>query len=72
MQLKWCIHTSKGIPTVTKIAAAIFKKCAPFVDSITEIYNTEIDNAKDIDVLMSMNNFKEFSDNYSKTYGSLW
>ena len=30
------------------------------------------DKAKDIDVLMSMHNLVKYSDNYSKTYGSLW
>ena len=50
----------------------IFKSCAPFINCKTEINNTEIDNAKDIDILMSMYNLIEYSDNYSKTSGSLW
>ena len=33
---------------------------------------TEIDNAKDIDVVMSMYNLIEYSDNYSNTSGGLW
>ena len=33
--------------------------------------NTEIDNAKEIDIFMSMCNLIEYSDNYSKTSGSL-
>ena len=49
---------------------AIFKKFAPFTDSITEINNTQVDNAKS--VLMSMYNLIEYSDNYSKTSGSLY
>ena len=32
----------------------ITKNCAPFTDCISEINNTEIDNAKDIDVVMPM------------------
>ena len=36
------------------------------------INNTEIDNAKDIDILMAMYNLVEYSDNYSKTSGSFW
>ena len=36
------------------------------------INNTEIDNAKDIDILMAMYNLIEYNDNYSKTSGSLW
>ena len=32
----------------------IFKNCAPFTDCISEINNTQIDNAKYIDVEMPM------------------
>ena len=32
----------------------------------------EIDNAKDIDIVMSLYNLIDYSDNYSKTSGSLW
>ena len=49
-----------------------FKNCAPFVNCKTEINNTEIDNAKNIDIVMTMYNLIEYSDNYSKTSGSLW
>ena len=31
----------------------IFKNCAPFTNCISEINNTQIDNAKDIDIVMS-------------------
>ena len=34
--------------------------------------NTEIDNAKDIDIVMPMKNLIEYSDNYLKTSRSLW
>ena len=50
----------------------IFKNCATFTDCISERNNTQIDNAKDIDVVMSMFNLIEYSHNYSKTLGSLW
>ena len=50
----------------------IFKNCAPFTKCISRINNTEIDNAKDIDIVMSMYNLIEYSDNYSKTSGNLW
>ena len=49
-----------------------FKNCAPFTNCISEINNTQIDNAKDIDIVMPVYNLIEFSDNYSKTSGSLW
>ena len=49
----------------------IFKNCAPFSDCISEINNTQVDNAKYIDIVMPMYNLIEYSDNYSKTSGSL-
>ena len=30
----------------------IFKSCAPFTNSISKISNTQVDNAKDIDIVM--------------------
>ena len=50
----------------------IFKNCAPFTNCISEINNTQIDNAKDIDIVMPMYSLIEYSDNYAKTTGSLW
>ena len=38
----------------------------------TEIDNPEIDNPKDIDVVIPMYNLIEYSDSYSKTSGSLY
>ena len=72
----------KGTITVADISAAgavanntnkkvIFKNCAPFSNCISEINNTQTDNARDIDIVMPMNNVIEYSDNYSKTSGSL-
>ena len=65
--------------TATECAAAnnndrqaSFKNGAPFTDHISEINNTQIDNVKDIDVVMLMYNLLECSDNYSKTSGHLW
>ena len=50
----------------------IFKNCAPFTNCISEINNTQIDNAKDIDIVMPMYKLIEYSNNYAKTTGSLW
>ena len=36
-----------------------FKNCAPFINCISEINNTQIDNAKDIDSVMPMYNLIE-------------
>ena len=49
----------------------VFKNCAPFTDCISEINNTQIDNAKDIDLVMLMYNLMEYGNNCSKTSGSL-
>ena len=72
----------KGTITVNNTAAAnanannnnkkvIFKNGAPFTNWISEINNTQVENAKDIDIVMSMYNLIEYSDNYAKTSGSL-
>ena len=50
---------------------AIFKICAPFLECISKINNTQVGNAKDIDIIMPMYNLIEYSDNYSKASGSL-
>ena len=70
----------RGAITVNKLAAGgennctevVFKNCAPFTDCMSEINNTQTDNAKDIHVVMLMYNLMECSDNYSKTSGSSW
>ena len=70
----------KGIITVNNTAVAdadanntnkkvIFKNCAPFTICISEINNTQVDIAKDLDIVMPM--YIEYSDN-SKTSGSFW
>ena len=66
--------------TVAEIAAGrgnngievVFKNCAPFTNCISKINNTQIDNAKYMDVVMSIYNLIEYSDNYSKISRSLW
>ena len=46
----------------------IFKNCALLTACISEINNTEVDNAKDTDVEMSMYNLIEYRDNHSETW----
>ena len=85
MWLKWCVHTCKWTIIITgagvddaekrideRNKVVIFKNRAPFTDSISELTNTEKDNAKYIDVVMPMYNLIEYSDNYWKTSGRLW
>ena len=73
----------KGTITVNNTAAApadandnikkvIFKNCAPFTICISKINHKQVDNAKDVDIVMPMYNLIEYSNNYSKTSGSSW
>ena len=41
------------------------------MDCISKINNTQIDNSKDLDVVMLMYNLIEYSNDYSKTLGVL-
>ena len=50
----------------------VFKQFNSFTKCIDRINNTNIDNAQDIGIVMPMCNLIEYSDNYSKTSGSLW
>ena len=50
----------------------ILEKCAPFTKCISRIYNKDIDTNQDIDIIMSMYNLIEYSDNYSETSESPW
>ena len=50
----------------------VFKNNAPFINCVSNIDEVKIDNAEDLDVVMSMYNLLEYSKNYRKTTGSLW
>ena len=43
-----------------------FKNCAPFTNCISEINDTHLDDAHDIDAVMSMHSLIEYSDSYLK------
>ena len=75
----------KGTITITRAGAdvaarqaderdkgVVFKNGAPFINCISEVNNNQVDNVKDIDIVMPMYNLIEYSDNYVKTSGSLW
>ena len=63
-----------GTITVAALAAGggnnnrkvTFKNCAPFTDCISEINNTQVDNAKYIDMVIPMYNLIKYSDNHLK------
>ena len=65
-------NTAAAEAAASNIKNITIKNCAPFANCISEINNTQIDNAKDIDIIMPMYNLIECSDNYSKTSRSLW
>ena len=50
----------------------IFKNCPQFIGCVSEMNNIQIDNAKYIDVVIPMYNLIKYSNNYLKTWGSLW
>ena len=62
---------AEGAAANTADEKVIFKNCAPFTNCISKINNTQIDNAEYIDIVMATYNLIEYSDNYSKTSGSL-
>ena len=66
-------NTAPAGATVNKTnKKVVFKNCDPSINCISEINNTKVDNAKDIDIVMPVYNLIEYSDNYSKTSGSFW
>ena len=68
-----------GTITFTELAAGrendnmqiVFNNCAPFTDCISELNNTQTDNAKDVNIVMPMYNLIEYSDDYVKITGRL-
>ena len=62
---------AEGVTANNAAKKVIFKHCALSTNCISKINNTQIDNAQYIDIVMPMYNLIEYSDNYSKTSGSL-
>ena len=63
---------SAGQPANNNGTEVLFKNCAPFTNCISEINHEKIDNAQEIDVVVSIYNLIGYSDSYSKTSDSLW
>ena len=67
------ITSTKGTNNVNRRNKKLtFKNNAPFRSCISKINNTFIDNAEDLDIVMSMYNLLKYSGNYFMTSGSLW
>ena len=63
---------AKGAAGNNAANKVIFKNWAPFTSCMSKINNTQTDNTENIDIVMPMYNLIEYSNNYSKTSGSLW
>ena len=50
----------------------VLKNNAPFISCISKINGVLIENAEDLDIVMPMYNLLEYTQNYSKTSGTLW
>ena len=64
----------RGDITVTAApeTLVVFKNCARCTKCITKIDGTTLDDAEDLDLVMPMYNFIEYSSNYPETTGHLW
>ena len=56
-----------GSPSNIATKKVIFQNWAPSINCISKINNTQVDDANDIDIVMSLYNLIECSDSYSKT-----
>ena len=63
------VQSKQALDAATQV---VFKNCAPFENSRTEINDTFVGYADFINTAMPMYNLIEYSDNYSDTSGSLW
>ena len=59
------VNDNVGVDASNTNKKVIFKNCAPFTYCMSKINNTQVDNAKDIDIAMPMYNLIECSYNYS-------
>ena len=66
------IPNTGAAASLNNIKNMIIKNWSPLTDCINEINNAQTDNAEGIDVVISMYNLKEYSNNYSKKSRKLW
>ena len=69
--------TRRGVDVATRQAnernkGEISTNCALFNKCVSEINDMQVDDAREIGVVMAMYHLIEHSDNYSKTSRSLW
>ena len=56
----------------TRNRCLAFKNNSPFTNCISKINNVLIDNAEDLDIVMTMYNMLEYSKNYRETTEGFW
>ena len=64
--VKGKVHVTGGSNSSQKNRPLAFKNNAPFTNCIPKINNVLIDNAENLDIVMSMYNLLECSKNYKK------
>ena len=68
-----CVLFRKGANEANRIIKKLtFKNNPPFRLCISKINNTFVDNAEDLDIVMSIYSLLEYRNNYSIASGSLW
>ena len=50
----------------------MFKICDPFINCVCQTDKTQVDDARDIDVVIPINSLVEYSDIFLKASGNLW
>ena len=68
--MKWDITVTEPDNAKRNKEVAL-KSNAPFINCISKINGVQVDNAEDLDVVMPMYYFLEYSESYRKTTGSL-
>ena len=64
--------TGAGVDADTRNKQVTFKDCRSFTRYIRKINDTQVDHAKEMDIVMLMHYLIEYSYNYMKISGSLW
>ena len=60
------------VPAVAADTDVAFENCAPFTRCVTYSNDEHVDTAENLDIIMSMYNLIEYSDNYADSSGSLY
>ena len=58
-----------GIAADTNVA---FKNCAPFTRCVTHVNDEHFETGENLDIILSMYNLIEYSDNYEDSSGNLY